>query len=117
MKTKYLIFIIFSIILSITTFLGCIKHDIEKGTPKCVVSKIKDFNKSSICDNPNVKEYTFQGKTVYVFDPGTCGNDFSSEVIDSDCNSLGYLGGFNGNTKINGEEFSNAIFIKITWEK
>jgi len=41
----------------------------------------------------------------------------TSEVADSDCNSLGLLGGIAGNTIINGEEFSNAKFIKTTWEK
>jgi hypothetical protein len=95
----------------------CNKLNIEKGTPKCVKNKIKDFDKSSTCGNANVKEYTFQGNTVYAFEPGTCGADMTTEVISSDCKSLGYLGGISGNTKINGEEFSNATFIKTTWKK
>ncbi len=40
----------------------------------------------------------------------------ASEVIDSDCNSLGFLGGISGNTEINGEDFSNAIIQSTTWE-
>lgn len=60
---------------------------------------------------------TTQGKTVYVFDPGNCGADMTSEVIDSDCNSLGFLGGISGNFEINGGDFSDAIFQITTWEK
>lgn len=97
--------------------ISCNKPDIEKGTPKSVEKKIKDFDKTSICDNAKVDKFGFQGKIVYVFDPGTCGADMTSEVCDADCNNLGYLGGFVGNTKINGEEFSHAIFYKTIWQK
>ena len=108
---------ILSILLFATVIISCNKLDIEKGTPKCVENKIKNFNKSSTCDNAKVEEYTFQGKTVYTFDSGNCGADMTTEVISSDCNSIGYLGGIAGNTKINGEEFSNATYIKTTWKK
>lgn len=109
-----------SVLLLLTSmFFSCNKdtHDNEKCKPKCIDKQINDFKISSTCDNANVKEYTFQGKTVFTFDPGACGADFTVEVINSDCNSLGHLGGKMGNTKINGEEFSNATFIKTTWEK
>jgi hypothetical protein len=96
--------------------LGCNKLDIQKGTPKSIKSKIKDFNKSQECEDRNVKEYTFQGNTVYAFDPGLCGADLTTEIVNSDSDNLGYLGGISGNYRINGEEFSNAIFIKTTWE-
>jgi len=103
------------VIIALTS---CNKLDIEAGTSTCVVEKIKSFNKSSICDNADVTEYIFQGKTVYVFNPGnTCGADMTSDVIDSDCNRLGFLGGESGITKINGEEFSHATFVKTIWKK
>jgi hypothetical protein len=105
------------IIIVITAFTSCDKREIEEETPKCIENKIEDFIKSLSCDDANVKAYTFQSKTVYLFDAGTCGRDMASEVIDSDCCSLGHLGGFVGNTKINGEEFSNARFIKTIWQK
>lgn len=54
---------------------------------------------------------------VYVFDPGTCGDDMTSEVVDSECNSIGFLGGISGNMEINGEDFSTATFESLTWEK
>lgn len=114
MKRLFFLAIIVGLFVS-----GCSKLDIEEGTPKCVEKEIKDFNKIPyVCDNgANVNEYLFQGKAAYVFDPGNCGNDFSSEVIDADCNSLGFLGGIGGNIVINGEVFSNAIFIRTIWEK
>jgi Domain of unknown function (DUF6970) len=75
-------------------------------------------NNSLICEHgPNVTEYIFQGQTVFVFDMGYCGADLSSEVVDNNCNSIGFLGGFLGNTRINGEEFSNAKYIATIWSR
>ena len=48
---------------------------------------------------------------------GSYGGDMSTEVIDSDCKTIGFLGGFSGVTKINGAEFSNVKFVKTVWEK
>ena len=106
------------LIIVVVTFASCNnvrKNTVKKGTPQCVENKIKDF--TSPCGDANAKEYTFRGKTVFVFEQGTCGGDLTSEVIDADCNSLGYLGGITGNRVINGEDFSNAVFIKIIWTK
>ena len=105
------------VILIASVIISCKKLNIEKGTPKCIENKIKDFNKSSNCNNAKVDEYIFLGNTVYTFDPGNCGTDMTIEVISSDCNSLGYLVGISGNTKINGAEFSTATFIKTAWKK
>lgn len=107
----------FITVIIIIVFASCCKLNVSKETPECIDKSIRDFNRTSACDNAKVEEYSFQGKTVYVFDQGTCGADMTSGVFDSDCNNLGYLGGFTGNTKINGEEFSNAKFIKTTWKK
>lgn len=103
--------------LSLTVLTGCKKYKIDKDTPKCVESNIKEFDKNTACNKAKVKEYKFQGKTVYTFDPGTCGADMTTEVIDKDCNTLGYLGGIAGNTQINGEEFANATYVKTIWKK
>lgn len=108
----------FALFLTLITFVfACNKQGISRGTPMCVKQKIKKFAKESTCGDASVKEYNFQGKTVYVFEPGTCGSDMATEVISSDCSSLGFLGGFAGNTKINGEDFSNAEFVKTVWKK
>jgi hypothetical protein len=41
----------------------------------------------------------------------------TSEVLDENCNSLGFLGGIAGNTKINGEDFNNAKLKRTVWSK
>ena len=56
-----------------------------------------------------------QQQVVYVFEPGTCGNDMAAPVMDANCNTLGSLGGFSGDTHINGEDFSNAEFLETVW--
>lgn len=112
--TKRLIFLPIIMIAAMT---GCEKVEIEKGVPKCVASHIKGFSKYACDDGANVQEFSFQGKTVYVFNRGYCGADLRSEVIDSNCESLGFLWGFSGNSKINGGDFLNATFTRTVWEK
>lgn len=105
------------VLLILLLNISCKRQDVSKGTPRCVQNKIEEFSKTTCDDGVQVDKYKFQGKEVYVFEPGNCGADMTSEVIDSDCKTLGYLGGFAGNTEINGEEFSSATFIKTVWKK
>lgn len=111
MKYSQLLFFMIIVLAS------CNKSDIKKGTPDCIVHKINDFDKESGCDDRKVDRYKFQGQDVYVFEPGTCGADMTSEVVDDQCNTLGYLGGITGNTEINGEFFSSASFQENIWKK
>ena len=90
---------------------------IDKDTPTCIKKEIRKFKKGTSCEDANVSEYIFQGKTVFVFEPGTCGADMSADVYDNKCNYLGYLGGIAGNTQINDEEFSSSTFVKTIWNK
>ena len=46
--------------------IGCDDIKIEPGTPICIDNKIKEFNKSSLCDDADVEEFVFQEKNVYV---------------------------------------------------
>jgi hypothetical protein len=88
------------------------------GTTNCVEARINSFSKDPfICTDAKVDELSFQGKTIYIFNFGTCAIDGASNVIDSDCAYLGTLGGLTGNTKINGEEILNAVFIRNMWMK
>jgi hypothetical protein len=97
---------------------SCQKSKIDKDTPDCVKDKIRAYDEQNTCDDGvKVDCYVFQNELVYVFEPGTCGADMTSEVIDSDCNTLGYLGGIMGNHTINGENFDNATFSETVWEK
>src|SRR5690606_34318158 len=94
---------IFVALIGILFFTSCSKKGIAKGTPKCIEKEIKTFENISDCNDASVKQYEFQNKTVFVFEPGTCGADMSSTVMSETCSALGYLGGFAGNTEINGE--------------
>jgi hypothetical protein len=109
MKKIYLLFVAL-------VFIGmsCEKDDISD----CLQQKIDEFaNGDYACETgASVKQYVFQNETVYVFDPGLCGADFFSEVIDENCNTLGQLGGIEGNTEINGGNFSEATYIKTIWD-
>jgi hypothetical protein len=99
-------------------FSACNKLDIEKDVPNVIKDKIETFSESSIiCSDAEVNEYRFQGSIVYVFDPGiNCGADLASEVTNSDGETLGYLGGFSGNTTINGDNFDTAVFLRQVWK-
>lgn len=108
-------FHLFITCLFILVLVSC--QPIKYGTPTCIKSKILEFETQCCNEGANVKEYKFQGEKVYVFDPGTCGADMTSQVFSENCSSLGYLGGITGNSEINGEDFSNADFAKTCWEK
>ena len=81
------------------------------------MDQIETLEKISICEDPSVEEYNFQDKLVYLISQGTCGADLETTVLDSNCQNIGMLGGFIGNTMINGEDFSNAVFIRVIWKK
>lgn len=101
------------ILTALLIFSSCKK---DSKTPACIDHKVNEFKNTISCNvGSNVKQYEFQTKLVYVFDPGTCGADMTSEVLDENCNTLGFLGGIAGNTKINGEEFDHAKFKRIIW--
>jgi hypothetical protein len=90
----------------------------EQKTPACIENKIEAFKNIISCNiGSNVKEYDFQSKRVFVFDPGNCGADMTSEVFDEQCNSIGFLGGITGNNKINGEDFSKAKLKQTLWSR
>jgi hypothetical protein len=87
--------------------------------PDCINNLITNHVSSLfLCETgAQVDEYLFQGKTVYVFDPGNCGADMQTNVYDSNCNMIGALGGFIGNIYINNVRFDqNAIFQKTIWK-
>ncbi|MBU1014195.1 MAG: hypothetical protein KKG99_14450 [Bacteroidetes bacterium] len=113
MKKIYIV-----IILSLVALVACDKEDF--GLSDCLNNKIREFEKSDYActKGANVKEYEFMNEKVYVFDPGLCGADMTLEVMDEDCNTLGYLGGLIGNMKINGIIFiTESKFIKTIWER
>ena|SRR5690349_18129301 len=107
---------IFLFALIAAAFSGCLRNDVEDGTPDCIIGKIREHKKQG-CDDQKVEQYQFQGKYVFVFGPGTCGADMQSDVYDENCNLLGSLGGITGNMSINGADFSSAVFVSLVWEQ
>jgi len=85
--------------------------------PPPIASKIIEFAEQAKCDDASIKEYSFQGKRAYVFEHGTCMPDRETRVLDSRGQNMGELGGFTGNTLVNGEDFSSAIFVRELWHK
>lgn len=104
---RYVFLIVF---LPLSLITSCGKEKAEKSA--CIKSEIRSFYKDRPCGDAIVKEYLFQGRNVFVFDPGTCGADMTASVLDNNCTILGYLGGISGNNTINGEDFSHAKFIR-----
>lgn len=86
------------------------------GISSCLKKSIADWQAQGHCNDPFVEEYSFQGKKVFVLRHGTCGADMTDDVLDENCQLLGRLGGFVGNTKINGEDFSGAQGGKVVWK-
>lgn len=109
--SKLLCLIFFSVII----LTGCKKQDQEAGVPSCIIERIRSFGAVSCDKGASVKEYTFQGESVFAFDPGTCGADMTTDIYDSECTFQGSLNGITGNTKINGEEFSKAVFVRTLY--
>lgn len=111
-----------SLILSVTLFTlflvtACRKNHVANGVPACINALI-DKEENAMCQDAHTDEYLFQGNFVYVFEPGTCGNDMCSPVYDAGCHPLGHLGGISGNTMINQADFrSSAVFKRIIWHK
>jgi len=111
----------FNLILTISlliTVLACrSKSKIQaNASANCIELKIEDFKKNACSNGASIKQYSFQNKTVYAFLPGNCGADMTTEVIDENCKTLGFLGGIIGNTQINGESFPINQSTKIIWE-
>lgn len=109
------LFIYLTLFISISS---CNKEEIADGTPACIEQLIKEFNSETDCIVAvDVRKYEFQEENVYLFKPGDCGGDMGSEIYDSECNSIGFLGGADENQIINGEDFSNAVLISVIWSK
>jgi len=82
----------------------------------CIQSKLDQFIPTVHFGGASVKEYGFQGKSVYVFDNGSMIVDGAALVYNANCDYLGALGGIGGLTKINGVDFySNASYKRTLW--
>lgn len=108
-------------ILLLLFSLGCKNSQkttqVEAPKTSCLEEQIKQFQDKACPKGAKVEEYLFQGKTVYLFDRGTCGADQMQLIIDAHCQKLGSLGGITGNMNIQGQDFSQAKLVEVVWKK
>ena len=108
------------IYLLLFMFNSCQKTDVPAyENPDCMNKKIIEYKHSKVpCETgKSIYRYTFQGKYVFVFNPGDCGADMMSEVFDEECTLICGLGGIAGNLTCNGENFwDGATDETLIWE-
>lgn len=108
--------VLFFIVCTIFLISCRIKQE-ERSLPNAIAQKISSFSSASTCNDARVDEKKYQNNVVYVFEEGSCVADKETNVYAADGKLLGSLGGFAGNTQINGADFSSAVFIKTVWNK
>ena len=83
--------------------------------PPCITERIILFEETEVCSSgASVREYKFDGDYVYVFDIGECSADIGQTVVNYNCDTIGYLGGYTENTTINGKVFYKKARLKRT---
>jgi hypothetical protein len=102
------------------TLSNCQKNELPSNErSNCLDRKIIEYKNSDLpCETgKSIYRYTFQGKYVYVFNPGNCGADMMSDVYNENCDQICGLGGIAGNLMCNGENFWNeAIDETLIWK-
>jgi hypothetical protein len=86
---------------------------------ECMEEKMVAFEENGlICESGAViAQYNYQDSLVYLFSPGICIADGMTEVTNNRCEAIGFLGGIDGSSEVNGEEFwSNSEFVENIWE-
>ncbi|GLR15557.1 DUF6970 domain-containing protein [Portibacter lacus] len=115
---KYLIYI-----LSFAFIISCNKDpdpEIDDSVPACIQAQIDTFKANSDpCSQrgPSVIEYKFQDETVYAFDMGQCISDGSTMILNATCENICTLGTIIGITECRGEQFSNAVEVRVLWQE
>jgi hypothetical protein len=110
------------IFVSLTAVLSCQKDKIviASNTPNCIRQQIEQIVADPNATTGAVDEYSFQGKTVYTFEPDNkVIADGSTRVVDTDCKTLCSVGGFGGPSinLCNGENFyQKAVLIRNIWK-
>ena len=63
----------------------------------CLEMHAEEFKKQRLdCKGSSIIKYEFQGKTVYAFSDGQCIADGGSNILDSECTEICFLGGIEG---------------------
>ncbi|MDP4261700.1 MAG: hypothetical protein Q8941_04155 [Bacteroidota bacterium] len=116
MKLVFFLFIFFYFIAT-----ACHHPGIASGVPKCIYKEISTNSKNPDWMTGVIKEYLFQNKIVYAFEPDTRKiADGATTIKDADCNTLCNVGGFGGLAidQCNGDNFfKTAVYKRTIWEK
>ena len=100
---------------------SCNKEKLPEDVPTCIEDKIKEYKNVSpnaSCDKAYIKEYTFQGRTVYKGYAGDACVDGGQTIFDENCEQICFLGGLAGIRDCDGEVFNEtATFVKLIWEE
>ena len=104
--------IVFTVLAMVLIFASCKK----KNDALCIEERIDIFTLEACQTDATVRQYTFQNETVYSLHLGSCIVDGSDEILNVDCATIGFVGGFAGTTDINGENFyTNATLEATLW--
>lgn len=80
---------------------------------ECITTLISNFQSNQEgCSGATIVKYEFQGEEVYAFTDGICINDGGTQVWDTDCNSVCFLGGIAGFTLCNEVDFF-AVAVEL----
>lgn len=97
------------ILLSSFLLLSC-----SEDTPDCISEQIASFKVNQIdCRGATIIKYEFKGEEVYAFSDGQCISDGGTQIWDSACNSVCFLGGIAGfQLCMNTDFFEEAIALE-----
>lgn len=104
-------------IIALIEVTSCNKPDVPKGTPKCIISKIKQIESEAVRNPPaEVWQYDYKGQSVFYITSYCC--DVPSELYDADCNLIcrpdgGFIGSGDGTCT---DFFSNRSNEKLIWK-
>lgn len=81
----------------------------------CIEWKIEELKKDNSIPIGKVDEYSYKGKTVYVFeDDHNVISDAGARVVDANCQDICYLGGIASIVMCNGHKFYEVAVYKRT---
>lgn len=103
--------------LAVLLLAGCSTQP-PTNTPECIKPSLDAYQAQASCGKKATLElWKFQGDYVYLLNLLPCVADGAIDVIDKNCDQLGFLGGLPGNRMVNGEDFfKNATKLKVLWE-
>jgi hypothetical protein len=109
------------ILLFLLIATSCHNPEIASGIPKCIYKEINQNSRNADWMVGSIKEYQFQEKLVYAFEPDTRRiADGATTIKDANCTTLCNVGGFGGmaiNQCNGGNFFKEAVYKRTIWEK